>query len=252
VRLGVEREDRQRAGGRAGQHRVLPAVRVDVPRDQVAECALTVGHRRTRRHDDPPSGRIATSGHDQTTAAHLRLVGRGEVYGELASEHQLPSGPHERRPLVHLGHGGHRKRCERHGGPGRGQALGQPVAGRRTPVAADPPPGERVAGQRGDRGGHPLPGDLVEHRGGHPQQPAPDATASAFAVLPQHPPDAAASAAVPQQVPSVATSGRSSVAVGGLPQQPSVPVTFNAAAGSPVKPPLVSFAVSLTIKLPAV
>jgi hypothetical protein len=70
-------------------------------------------------------------------------------------------------------------------------------------------------------------------RGGvHPQQPAPDATASAFAVLPQHAPDAVASTDVPQHgATRPAGSERSRVAEGGFAQHPPVLATLNASAG---------------------
>jgi hypothetical protein len=56
---------------------------------------------------------------------------------------------------------------------------------------------------------------------GHPQQPVPAATASAFAAVPQQAFAATASAAVPQHGPSAWTC---TVAAGaGLPQQPPEP-----------------------------
>jgi hypothetical protein len=72
-------------------------------------------------------------------------------------------------------------------------------------------------------------------RGGHPQQPALDATASAFAAVPQQPPDASASAAVPQHGAAAVSAGSASAtAAAGPPQQLPVPLTtLSAAAGSP-------------------
>jgi hypothetical protein len=57
--------------------------------------------------------------------------------------------------------------------------------------------------------------------GGHPQQPAPEAIASALAVAPQQLPDSWASAAVPQHVPAVAGAGEVDIGAE-LPQQPPV------------------------------
>ena len=110
----------------------------------------------------------------------------------------------------------------------------QPGAGRGAAGGADPPAGERLAGQRRDRGGHPLadtrPGRSRPLRcgGGHPQQPAPAATASAFAVA------AAARArrlrlgarcrSTAPAGPRTRCGGEEAVACGGLPQQPPVPV----------------------------
>jgi ArsR family transcriptional regulator len=69
--------------------------------------------------------------------------------------------------------------------------------------------------------------------GGHPQQPWPEATASALAVLPQQAPSVAACAGVPQHgAPAEASSGRARVICDGLPQQPPVPAAEKASAGS--------------------
>jgi hypothetical protein len=78
-------------------------------------------------------------------------------------------------------------------------------------------------------------------RGRHPQHPAPEATASAFAASPQQLPDACASAAVPQQVLACGVIWTVLVAAG-LPQQPAADAGgLSASAGSPTNPPTVCF-----------
>jgi hypothetical protein len=72
--------------------------------------------------------------------------------------------------------------------------------------------------------------------GGHPQQLAPEAMASALAAVPQHPPEAWASAAVPQQVDAVVSAV--TVWAGALPQQPPVDGGVNASAELPANPPV--------------
>jgi hypothetical protein len=70
----------------------------------------------------------------------------------------------------------------------------------------------------------------------------PEATASAFADVPQQLPDSWASATVPQHVLAVAGVGAGvdeSDVVAGVPQQPPAAGGVNASAGSPAKPPWV-------------
>ena len=102
------------------------------------------------------------------------------------------------------------------------------VAGqRRRPWRPSARPTPRPAARRGRR---------RTRRGGHPQQPWPAATASAFAALPQQEPSAAASArgAATRRraaVPTRRSGEGQSVACGGLPQQPPVPATVRPRPG---------------------
>ncbi len=171
---------------RAGQHGELPAVGVDGRATSMAERARPSGDRRTRRHDEPPAGRIVPSGHDRGHRGACAAGRRRRCAPRPAGRTPAGAPPHRRtrRPPAARTP---RARADT-GNASAGRWLlaatrwsASQAAGRRAPVAADPPPGERVAGERGDGGGHPLARDLVEHRGGHPQHPSPVATASAFA-----------------------------------------------------------------------
>jgi hypothetical protein len=84
----------------------------------------------------------------------------------------------------------------------------------------------------GFAGASPAVGPVPESRRGHPQHPAPDATACPFAAAPQHLPSAFASATVPQQV--LAWTGSAGAVPAGLPQQaPAAPGGFDASAVLP-------------------
>lgn len=150
-------------------------------------------------------------------------------------------------------HPGHRELVQRNHRPGLLELLRQPCGRRPAACGADPSTAEPIRSQMADGRAHPnrfradtahlcQPGRCR----GHPQHPAPEATASCLAWLPQHESSAFASAAVPQHVDDAVSAPG---VVAGPPQQPPADAGgFNAASGSPWNPPVDSvFSVPISV-----